>query len=87
MAITDGYLIITDLGGTREYDTKSCPHCGGFFVVVPGSGRVRGFCQSCDAPLCDNPRCLEITRWYRRHTPFKKRLDLVEAGKLPLEKL
>ena len=80
MSIKDGYLIITGAEGTIERDTKSCPHCGGFFIVIPGSGRLRAYCQLCDAPVCDKAKCLE-------HSPFEKRLDLVEAGKLPLWKL
>lgn len=80
MAITDGYLIVTDVSGTVEYDTRSCPHCGGHFVIVPGSGRLRHFCTLCNAPTCDKARCYE-------HDPFARRLDLVESGKLPLEAL
>mgnify|MGYP001575938690 CR=1 FL=1 len=80
MAITDGYVIITGASGTTEYDTHACPHCGGHFIIIPGSGRVRAFCQLCHAPICDKAKCLE-------HSPFAKRLDLVEAGKLPLERL
>ena len=81
MAITDGYLIITDANGTTEFDTKSCPHCGGHFAIIPGSGRLRAFCQPCGAPLCDKPQCLA------NHSPFMKRVELIEAGKLPLTAL
>ena len=77
MSIRDGYIIITDADGTKEFDTRSCPHCGGHFIIVPGSGRLRAFCQLCTAPICDKAQCLE-------HSPFMKRLELVEAGKLPL---
>lgn len=76
-----GYLIITDASGTREYDTRFCPHCGDVMVIVPGSGRLRAFCQPCGAPLCDKPRCIA------EHSPFMKRVELVEAGKLPLDAL
>lgn len=80
MAISDGYIIIADEKGFREMDTKSCPHCGNHFIIIPGSGKIRHFCQACSAPTCDSPRCFE-------HNPFEKRLELVEAGKLPLRAL
>ncbi len=80
MSIKEGYLIITDAEGTREHKTFPCPHCGGFFVIVKGSGKLRHFCTLCGAPTCDKPKCFE-------HSPFEKRLDLIEAGKLPLEAL
>jgi hypothetical protein len=80
VAITDGYIISTGPGGTTEYDTRSCPHCGGHFVVVPGSGRLRNFCMLCHAPTCNAEKCYE-------HNVFMKRVELVEAGKLPLNAL
>lgn len=80
MSVRDGYILIVDEKGFREMDTKACPHCGGHFIVIPGSGKIRHFCQMCNAPTCDNAKCWE-------HSPFQKRLELVEAGKLPLRAL
>lgn len=80
MSIKDGYIIITDAAGTKEFDTHGCPHCGSHFVIIPGSGRLRNFCMLCHAPTCDKAKCYE-------HSPFMKRVELVEAGKLPLDRL
>jgi len=80
MSISDGYLIIVGAGGTQEFTTKSCPHCGSHFVIIPGSGRLRHFCMLCHAPTCDKAACYE-------HSPFLKRVELIEAGKLPLNAL
>lgn len=80
MSNKDGYLIITDEKGFREMDTRSCPHCGGHFIVIPGSGKLRHFCQLCNASTCDNAKCFE-------HSPVMKRIELIEAGKLPLRAL
>jgi hypothetical protein len=77
---SDGYIIITDERGFREMDTRLCPHCGGHFIIVPGSGKWRNYCHACDQPTCDKVKC-------HTHDPFQKRLDLVEAGKLPLRAL
>lgn len=76
----DGYLILTDERGFREFDTRMCPHCGGFFIVIPGSGKPRHFCQLCNASTCDKPKCFE-------HSPVMKRIELIEAGKLALRAL
>ncbi len=80
MASTEGVIIITDAQGTREMKTMMCPHCGSPFIVIPGSGRLRNFCSLCYAPTCDKAKCFE-------HNPFMKRVELIEAGKLPLEAL
>jgi hypothetical protein len=77
---TDGVLIITDEKGFREMTTKSCPHCGGFFIIIPGSGKLRHYCQLCEAPTCDKGKCLV-------HSPVMRRIELIEAGKLPLKAL
>lgn len=80
MSIREGYLIVTGASGTTEFDTRACPHCGGHFAIISGSGRIRAFCQLCAAPICDKAQCLE-------HSPFMKRIELIEAGKLPLSAL
>lgn len=77
---TDGYIIICDERGFQEADTRLCPHCGGHFIIVPGSGKWRHFCSQCNSPTCNKAKCFE-------HSPFEKRLELVEQGKLPLRAL
>ena len=77
----DGYGIATDkISGkvVDEHDTRVCVHCGGQFIVVPGSGTVRGFCLKCDGVLCGNPKCLANC------LPFEKWLDIKER---PLPKI
>lgn len=79
-SIRDGLIIITDEKGFNEMQTRACPHCGGHFIVIPGSGKLRHFCHLCHAATCDKVQCYE-------HSSFEKRLDLVETGKLPLRAL
>jgi hypothetical protein len=80
MASTEGVIIITDAEGTKTFQTLNCPHCGSPFIVIPGSGRLRHYCMECGAPTCDKAKCFE-------HSPFMRRVELIEAGKLPLEAL
>ena len=72
-----GHAIVTSLDGhTREYDTLQCVHCGGHWVVQPGSGKKRGFCLKCTGPLCGKKRCF-------RCVPFEKSLEILEGRRLP----
>jgi hypothetical protein len=77
----DGLITIaSEYGNVVEKPTLQCRHCGAHFVVVKGSGRIRGFCLACMGPTCGARKCIA-------HSPFEKRLDLVELGKLPLKDL
>ena len=49
--------ITTPDGGETQHDTLQCAHCGRHWVVLPGSGRVRGFCLKCMKPTCGAPEC------------------------------
>ena len=55
----DGYQIITnEFGAPEEKDTVMCCHCRRHIYVVPGSGKIRGFCThhnkiTCGATWCD----------------------------------
>lgn len=55
-----GYAIVTGPDGTREADTLQCGHCGGHWVVSPGSGRLRGVCRICHKVTC-GPNCIAGT--------------------------
>lgn len=58
-----GTVIITDPTATQftvERDTLMCMHCQGHWVVEPGSGRERGWCNSCRGPLCGLEACITI---------------------------
>ncbi len=68
-----GWIAVTpEFGRVKEYDTLQCVHCGGHWVVVPGSGRKRGFCLKCCGPVC-GPRCLECR-------PAEAQLEAVERA-------
>lgn len=68
-----GIVIVTDASGTVEHDTKQCCHCGQHWIVKPGSGTLRGFCQLCNASTCGHPGCMS-------HMAFEKKLELYEKG-------
>ena len=69
-----GTLIITDpdLPHTVHKDTMQCVHCGRHWVVVPGSGRVRGWCKKCMGPHCG--------KTCERCVPFEKQLEAMERA-------
>jgi hypothetical protein len=54
-----GVLITTflDSGKVVMQDTVQCCHCGGHFLVTPGSGTRRGFCCCCGHATCGKERC------------------------------
>lgn len=60
-------------GRIEEHDMQQCCHCGYHFKVVPGSGRVRGFCLKCMQVTCGKPACNTCL-------PIEKWLDGVENG-------
>lgn len=55
--------------------TRMCVHCGGHWVVEPGSGALRGFCQNCNGYIC-GPGCMECV-------PVEKMLDIMEGTRNP----
>ena len=56
--------------GREVASTEQCVHCGEHFVMVKGSGTVRGYCPKCDGMVC-GPKCAACV-------PFEKRLDDAE---------
>lgn len=73
----DGVVIREfDDGKVVETPTMQCRHCGQHWIMLPGSGRERGWCTKCMGPLCGKKECMD------QCLPFEKRLDLYEAGKL-----
>ena len=60
------------IDGQQVADTAQCAHCGGHFVMVRGSGRVRGFCTLCHGITCGQEGCHACL-------PMEQRLDLMEA--------
>ena|SRR5579863_8235138 len=65
----DGGIMVN---GVQSGSTIRCCHCGGHFMVVRGSGKVRGFCRRCMKPTCGDPHCDPCA-------PFLARLDEAEG--------
>ena len=55
-----------------EIGTLQCCHCGGHWLPIPGSGKVRGFCQRCNGFVC-GPGCAECV-------PMEQYLENMEKG-------
>ena len=66
-----GQIIIMSEGGQWECDTKQCVHCQYTWAVTFGSGRKRGFCQSCNGPTCGRTQCIPCC-------PAEKQLEQME---------
>lgn len=71
-----GYGVITHPHYTREFDTVTCKHCNGAFIVRssdPNNPAVKGgWCGKCYAPTC--PTCMK-----KECTPFLRKLEKYEA--------
>jgi hypothetical protein len=68
-----GIVVATSFDGRdTQRDTLQCVHCGGHWVVVPGSRRKRGWCIHCQGPHCGKPDCAS------RCLPLEKRLAFIE---------
>ena len=53
-----GWLSISEPGKpTIERDAYLCCHCQTLCVVIPGSGRTRGWCLKCGQPTCGETAC------------------------------
>ena len=53
-----GYVTIVGDGPVIERDTLQCVHCGFHWMVIPGSGRRRGWCMKCNGPSCGAEECM-----------------------------
>lgn len=70
-----GNLLITDENGVREMDTQQCVHCGGHWIVEPGSKRPHRYCSRCDGNTCSSVTCL------MECNPIEKQLEAAERGR------
>ena len=55
-----GYLMIDDRnsgGELKQYDTLTCAHCNAIVVLNPNRIRLRAWCYSCNAYVCDDKAC------------------------------
>lgn len=74
-----GHITLIDPGADKpllELGTLQCCHCGGQWFPQPGSGRIRGFCQNCNGPVC-GPGCAACV-------PTEQYLENLEKGRDPL---
>lgn len=55
-------------------DTLQCCHCDSHWVVVKGSGRVRGWCQYCARPVCGEAPCMSECR------PWEQQMETIERS-------
>lgn len=62
--------IIVD--GRQVATTLQCPHCGGHFLSIPGSGARRTFCIRCGQVTCGEKVCDVCI-------PIEARLEFVEG--------
>ena len=55
-------------GGYDIGSTLQCPHCGGHFLSVKGSGARRTFCFKCMGVTCGQRGCDPCIPWERKFT-------------------
>lgn len=78
MKKTRGYGIITycDSDKTEEVDTWACVHCQRTQDRIPFKSptddTLGRWCQTCDGPVCMDPKCA-------RCIPFERKLEMIEA--------
>lgn len=72
--------LIGEFGDGRvvEYETVQCVHCGMHFPLMPGSGKIRGYCMRCAGPVC-SPACAECV-------PTEVLLEHLEGGPAPSQR-
>ncbi len=59
--------------GVAHADTRQCCHCGRHFVYRKGSGKIRGWCGTCNDVFC-GPQC-------EKCVPMEQQLDNMSAGR------
>lgn len=59
------------IDGNEVATTLRCPHCGGHFVSMRGSGARRTFCRKCMAVTCGKHQCDACS-------PFEAQLEQME---------
>jgi hypothetical protein len=64
-----GGTIIAD--GKEIGNTAQCKHCGDHFLMIRGSGAIRGWCTRCNGFVC-GPKCATCI-------PFEVQLDIMEG--------
>ncbi len=70
MSKEDGVLL---LNGQQVGSTKQCCHCGKHFMMIKGSGKLRGFCLKCRKITCGCVECCTCV-------PYEKQIENLEKG-------
>ena len=72
-----GHVMVVGPGGIENEvcDTVQCCHCGCHFPYTKGSGRVRGWCLSCNEMHCGAHKCCKCK-------PYMKKIEEYEKGNL-----
>ena len=60
------------VGGRHIGSTQQCVHCGKHEMVIPGSGKKRGWCHYCKGFLCGKEIC-------KKCVPYEAQLEYAEA--------
>ena len=63
--------------GAREADTVQCVHCQMHWIIVPGSGMKRGFCNLCNGLTCGKQKCESECM------PWEKQMEIREGSRSP----
>lgn len=65
MSRSRGYLILTEPGNRREYDTLSCVHCSGI-IILSKKHAPAGYCGNCGGSICEHcdkiGKCIPLER-------------------------
>ncbi len=67
----DGVIL---LDGQQVGHTRQCCHCGKHFIMIKGSGVLRGWCMKCSRITCGTIECCKCV-------PYEKQIENIEAGK------
>ncbi len=66
----DGVILID---GQQVGSTQQCCHCGKHFMMIKGSGRLRGHCMKCNKITCGEIKCCACV-------PYEKQIENIERG-------
>lgn len=69
-----GVIIVADPDvGIQEHSTRQCVHCQKTWIYIPGSGKIRGWCNNCQGFIC-GPGCEECV-------PAEQMIENIEQGR------
>lgn len=81
-----GHYICRDANGrAREDDVQTCKHCQAV-VLMREWQQAGGWCGKCESPLCNNPKCMEMTAKIGC-VPYVQQMDQFVEQSVKLEQL